>query len=84
MKRFLPGVSVRIATDVSNSGTQHLANTKLLLFQQIRGDGLSASDVVSRRMDIEKSGFQEKAQTSAYRTQYSDLQHTHNKGFIDM
>lgn len=84
MKPFLPGVSVRNATDVSNSGTHHFANTKLRLFQQTRNDGPSTSDVLGRRMGTEKSGFQEKAQTSAYRTQCSDLQHTHNKGPIQM
>jgi len=76
MRKFLPGVSVRNARDVSNSGSQHFANTKLRLFQQIRDYGPSANGVAGSRMGIEKSGFQEKAQTSAYRTQCSDLQHT--------
>jgi hypothetical protein len=77
-------VSGRNARDVSNSGTQHFANTKLQLFQRLRDDGPSASGVAGMTMDIEKSGFQEKAQRNAYRTQRSDLQHTHNKGSIQM
>jgi hypothetical protein len=76
MKKFLPGMTVRNARDVSDSGSQHFANTKLRLFQQIRDYDPSANDVAGRRMGIEKSGFQEKAQTGAYRTGCSDLQHT--------
>ena len=82
MKRYLTGVSVRNARDVSNSGTQHFANTKLRLFQQIRNGGPSVNGAAGRRMDIEKSEFQEKAQTSAYRTQWSDLQHKQTKALF--
>jgi hypothetical protein len=77
-------VSVKNGRDASNSGTQHFANTKLQSFQQLRNDGPSASGVAGRTIGIEKSGFQEKAQRSAYRTQCSDLQHTHNKGSIQL
>ena len=77
-------MSVRNARDVSNSGTQHFANTILQLFQRLRADGPSASGVAGRTMGTEKSGFQEKAQRSVYRTQRSDLQHTHNKGSIQI
>jgi len=76
MRNILPGVSVRNARDFSNSGSQHFANTKLRLFQQIRDYGPSANGVAGRRTGTAKSGFQEKTQTSAYRTQCSDLQHT--------
>jgi hypothetical protein len=80
----MPSVTVRRAREFSDSRTQYFANTRLRLFQQIGNDDPSVSGVAGRRMCNENSEFQEKAQISAYRTEFSNLQLTNNKGSIQM